>query len=1040
MIFRAGNPRREHAFALLAFALMLLLSFPDVVFFGRTLQTSALKAGVAGPSGPWGYHGHRPLRGPVVDAEASATTYEPSTFQVHDALGRGEIPYWNTRSAFGEPFAANFLTGIYAPLRWPVFLFPTEWMQDAYLLLRLWLAAFLAYLFLREIQVGWLGAATGGAIFGLSGYFVLLVNMVHLDVEIWLPLVLLALEKLCRAPSARTMAWLALATALAVFGGNPESVAVLLSAAGLYLAYRSRLRVDVLSLGAIGFLLGILLAAPLLVPGIEYVAHGVHTKPPAAGLEHDPTRTFALALVPDFFGPLNATWDLMGPMTRWCALGIVPWTLGLAGLAARRKDGAQWFFSGLLVVCVMKIHGWPPVQWIGHLPLLRFVLFTKHLQPVIALCIGALAAFALDRLARENAGRRALVVAAGVTSAVVSVFVLRYRKAAGAAGAWPPTLHAVIVEMGFLAIAIGVASWPRLRFGATFAAIGCVACLWMHVPRDRPERYDPSTPPPFVDALRSDPSHPRIAGFDGLMSPNWAAVFGLDDLRFLNGLSVATSTEWIRKRVEPMVFDRFSGTDSPEPDLFGTAIDQSGVRYLLSIRPIEEHATRFLASRARRPFPEKEGFRLVDRSRTNGVALRVDPERPHELEISLPLRAARLRASVASTASDARVRVEVERLSTPRVLYRRFLDPVSRTADRRWFDETVAVPAGDGYLSLRTDPGPNGNRRFDRICWADPRTPADESLAPNGLADFRIAAPGVGFAERSTVSLSGDSRVAITQRTPCALNRPIHVGSAGARLAFAVGFHPDALRNLQCDGAGCELAWQERGQPATLFDDRIGSGGRLVDVDLDAFRGQTILLRLVSDDVTTEWSQFSPELFGRTLEETFDRNDVHVYRNPHALPRAYFVPESGVVTAETRDDAVARTADPSFDARRSVILEREPSDAASEAPRNASTGLGGSVRIATHDAEEVSLEISAETDGRCVLLDAAYPGWRATLDDVEVPVRRANGAFRSVAVPRGEHRLRFVYRPASLRLGLGLFACAALALGTMAWKSKRSVL
>jgi len=46
-----------------------------------------------------------------------------------------------------------------------------------------------------------------------------------------------------------------------------------------------------------------------------------------------------------------------------------------------------------------------------------------------------------------------------------------------------------------------------------------------------------------------------------------------------------------------------------------------------------------------------------------------------------------------------------------------------------------------------------------------------------------------------------------------------------------------------------------------------------------------------------------------------------------------------------------------------------------------------------------------------VLNDVWHPWWFAEVDGTPVPLLRANGIFRAVAVPAGEHEVRFVFRP-----------------------------
>jgi hypothetical protein len=368
------SPRLQHLVALWVFAAIIGVCFRDVLFGGRTLQTTPLLSGTT-PTGPFGFTGYVPSNWPVLDAGASAWQYEPWTYQIHRTVVRGELPLWNPHAALGEPLAANLLSGAFVPLRWPLFAWPNPYLADLYLLLRLVLAAWLTYLFVRRIGLDWLAGVTAGLIFALSGYFVLYVNMTHLDVEIWLPLVLLGVERLAERPDARGVSLLALSTAIPVLGGNPESGALLLLVAGLYLIARRSWRLDFISRGAAGLALGIALAAPLLVPAIELVWNAAHAHPRSVGLIKQSGKNFVLALVPDFFGPPHRAWTT--GISHWGALSATPWALALAGVLAPGWRKGRPFFAILLGVSLLKLYGAPIVNWIGRLPLLDQVIFTS---------------------------------------------------------------------------------------------------------------------------------------------------------------------------------------------------------------------------------------------------------------------------------------------------------------------------------------------------------------------------------------------------------------------------------------------------------------------------------------------------------------------------------------------------------------------------------------------------------------------------------------------------------------------------------------
>ncbi|HET7295096.1 MAG TPA: YfhO family protein, partial [Vicinamibacteria bacterium] len=80
----------------------------------------------------------------------------------------------------------------------------------------------------------------------------------------------------------------------------------------------------------------------------------------------------------------------------------------------------------------------------------------------------------------------------------------------------------------------------------------------------------------------------------------------------------------------------------------------------------------------------------------------------------------------------------------------------------------------------------------------------------------------------------------------------------------------------------------------------------------------------------------------------------------------------------------------------------------------------------------VRVEAESSAGGYLVLVDAWDPGWRASVDGVPAPVRRANAGFRAVEVGQGRHVVEMHYRPASVPIGFAV-SCAALLAGAVAW-------
>lgn len=69
-------------------------------------------------------------------------------------------------------------------------------------------------------------------------------------------------------------------------------------------------------------------------------------------------------------------------------------------------------------------------------------------------------------------------------------------------------------------------------------------------------------------------------------------------------------------------------------------------------------------------------------------------------------------------------------------------------------------------------------------------------------------------------------------------------------------------------------------------------------------------------------------------------------------------------------------------------------------------------------ANSVKLSVDSDNGGWLVMRDVWYPGWRATVDDAQREIFKADYLFRAVPVPPGKHLVEFKYRPTSFIVGM----------------------
>ncbi len=136
--------------------------------------------------------------------------------------------------------------------------------------------------------------------------------------------------------------------------------------------------------------------------------------------------------------------------------------------------------------------------------------------------------------------------------------------------------------------------------------------------------------------------------------------------------------------------------------------------------------------------------------------------------------------------------------------------------------------------------------------------------------------------------------------------------------------------------------------------------------------------------------------------------DVKVYENMDVLPRA-FVTGNWQWQGDNASSAAAMSAS-AFDPRELVMLTGSGDNQMLEMS-------AGKAEITEYEPERVVVQVVNDAPGLLVLTDAYYPGWSATLDGDSLSIYQADGFFRAIMLPMGEHTVVFSFEPASFKNG-----------------------
>ena len=327
-----------------------------------------------------------------------------------DELHQGRVPYWTPYVFSGFPFLADPQVGAWYPLNWPFFLIGIGPKSiEAELALHCLLALFGAYL----LAWRWFraeGPATLAALcYAYGGFFAGHSSHVGMfQTAAWLPWLLLAAQ---RSVETGRLAWMAAAgliTGVLALAGHFQTAvysgfAVVCLLAWITARDRSRVKPAALTLAACT-VLGFLVAAIEVIPGVELVRNSVRASMDFGGATNSPLVPSALltVLFPNALGAIEGGYTgpqditqyyfyagfLLLPLAVWGA-----WKSPLRGLALALILPALWFSLG-------PAGGFYSV--LAKLPGLGSVRAPVHIWFVCALGLALLAGAGLAALATSR--------------------------------------------------------------------------------------------------------------------------------------------------------------------------------------------------------------------------------------------------------------------------------------------------------------------------------------------------------------------------------------------------------------------------------------------------------------------------------------------------------------------------------------------------------------------------------------------------------------------------------------------------------------
>jgi len=270
---------------------------------------------------------------------------------------------------------------MFSPFNLPLWLLPLSKGLAVATALRLWVAAYGTYLWLRQLRLGFWPAAVGGVCFAFGSFNTVWLSHPHVNVSVMLPVMLWLTERLLQQGRGIDGMLLACAVAIAFVGGHPGTevhvgVAIAIYASVRLIAIDRPARVRRLALFAGAVALGVVIDAAVLLPSAMLVDTGSSVSARVGGGITIPFSGARTLLFPDWWGRPDG-FSSRGPAgynERTLYAGVVALVLATAAVLRLRMPRGQPALVALVVVGLAVPLGAPGIHWlVVHLPALDTV-------------------------------------------------------------------------------------------------------------------------------------------------------------------------------------------------------------------------------------------------------------------------------------------------------------------------------------------------------------------------------------------------------------------------------------------------------------------------------------------------------------------------------------------------------------------------------------------------------------------------------------------------------------------------------------------
>jgi len=540
------------------------------------------------------------------DDPAPRFSFYPWLIESARQFRAGYFPLWTSKEGAGFPLLADYQSTPFNPFNLVFEFFPCLKLLDLMVMLKLVLMGVFTYFFALKLGLSPLSGACSAVVLCFSGYVSKYISQMNMNTELWLPAGLLLAEKMLKDRSRLIyFLLLALVTALALLGGNPEAAFYFLFLILLYALVRGGWagRKPILVI-CFSFVLGFLISAYQLLSFIDFLGYGWHIHTASLHtIARAPARWFFSLFFPWLFGPYRTH---LAQLFLANYIGLVPAVLALmAVFRTRGFNRPRIFFWGYALLSLAVVYQLPPLYYLTYLPVFNRMGSFKFAFFGLNFCLAMLAGIGCENYFSARLKSRQMGLALASASALVILGLLLARKFPIAQ--FPVTWHREgwLLPMIIFLIALGVALYgifvDERKFCGTLLVFLALVNLLHLYPGLRPEsqidpakwRFKDPVPPSYLAPMLNDPAQPRFTGLDQVFHQNQSLLFGVCDWRVFEALfpksyvqAVAEIEGFTMEQSVAEFFEHGWSFDIRAENLSHPLVSQLGINYLLSAERI----------------------------------------------------------------------------------------------------------------------------------------------------------------------------------------------------------------------------------------------------------------------------------------------------------------------------------------------------------------------------------------------------------------------------------------------------------------------